>query len=173
MGRGFHGYGYGLALHTPGLPVLIPTSAGLHSCISCFILLSYLSVVLIYSFKMSLYYLITYLLFCCFIIISKYIYIFVTFFIAFNYCMCFALLHQRRIQKKSQVKLWKEKKSSKTVKRQNYILLMYYTTSYDRPPWWPCLSHQEKGNFLLSNLRQLLLLSVAIFFLIFFQKFRK
>ena len=33
--------------------------------------------------------------------------------------------------------------------------------------------HQEKGNFLLKNLRQLLLLLVTIFFLISFRKFRK
>ena len=39
--------------------------------------------------------------------------------------------------------------------------------------WYWLLLHQEKGNFLLNNLRQLLLLSVAIFFLISFRNFWK
>ena len=69
-------------------------------------------------------------------------YLFITLFIAFNYCMCFALLHQRRIQKKNRVKLWKEKKSSKTVKRQSYILLMLSASTHrsDRTLKCPAMS---------------------------------
>ena len=38
-------------------------------------------------------------------------------FIAFNYCMCFALLHQRRFQKKKSSKVMKRKEKLKNCKK--------------------------------------------------------